>query len=825
MPTDVAAPRATYRVQLHRGFTFHDAGAIAAYLADLGISHLYCSPYLQARPGSMHGYDVVDHSRFSDDLGGSDGHGAMVGALDDAGIGHIVDIVPNHMAIGEPANRWWWDVLRNGPSSEFASHFDINWEPPAGKLRWMVHCPVLGDHYGRVLERGEFKLERRDGELVVTYYEHVMPVSPASLAELAGDDPEAFIERANSDVSAMHELLERQHYRLAYWKTAGQELNYRRFFAINELVALRIEHPEVFRHVHELVLGLVRDGDLHGLRIDHIDGLLDPEDYLQRLRAEAPGAYVVVEKILEPSEGLPPSWPVEGTTGYDYLNVAGGLMVDPAAEGPLTEVYGSVTGTIPDLAEMTREKKWLLMETELATDLDRLTDQFVEVCEGYPRHRDYTRSELRAALGETIAAFPVYRSYVRNERASAQDESVIREAVELASKRRPELETELFGLLGDVLLMRTPNRVDRDLALRFQQTSGPVMAKGVEDTLFYAFNRFAPLNEVGGDPGRFGVGIDEFHEWNEGRAGPWPRAMLATSTHDTKRSEDVRARMALLSEIPEVWAEKVGSWIERNADLRTGDMPDRDMEYLLYQTLVGSWPLSTERAVEYMAKASKEAKVHTSWIDPNDAYDEALRSFIEGVLGDSDFVSDLEAFVAPLIDPGFVNSLAQVLLKLTAPGVPDVYQGQEVWDFSLVDPDNRRPVDYALRRDLLDRVKGMSAEQAWAERASGSPKLMLLHRALQLRSRRPVAFEGSYRALRAFGAAKDHVVAFARSEEVVTVVPRLTLRLADGWDATGLSLPEGTWRDVVSGAERSGEIAVSELLSTFPVALLEKAEA
>ena len=822
MSADVTVPRATYRVQLHSGFTFADAADIAGYLAELGISHLYCSPYLQARPGSTHGYDVVDHGRFSDDLGGDAGHARLVEALTEAGISHIVDIVPNHMAVGEPANRWWWDVLRNGPASEFADHFDINWDPPANKLRWLVHCPVLGDHYGRVLDARDIKLERRNDEYVIVYFEHVFPVSPTSLEELAGAEIDAFAERANSDTDVMHELLEKQHYRLAYWKTAGQELNYRRFFAINELVALRIENPAVFQHVHELVLKLVREGALQGLRIDHIDGLIDPEDYLQRLRAEAPNAYIVVEKILESSEELPRTWPIEGTTGYDYLNVAGGLMVDPAGEGALTELYSTVTGTSPDLEELTREKKWLLMRTELATDLERLTDQFVALCEGYPQHRDYTRSELRSALAETIAAFPVYRSYVRNERCSDQDERVIRESVEIASKRRPELEPELLQLLADVLLMRTPNATDRELALRFQQTSGPVMAKGVEDTLFYAFNRFSALNEVGGDPGRFGVGIEEFHAWNEARSQQWPHAMLASSTHDTKRSEDVRARMALLSEIPDRWAETVTGWHERNSRFRTDDLPDRDMEYLLYQTLVGAWPLGVERAVEYMAKASKEAKIHTSWIEPNDAYDDALRRFVEAILGDAAFVAEVESFVAPLIDPGYVNSLAQTLLKLTAPGVPDIYQGQEVWDFSLVDPDNRRPVDYASRRRLLDRVGELSAEQAWTERATGSPKLMLIDRALALRTERPDAFDGAYRPLLAEGPAAEHVVAFERGDSVVTVVPRLTLKLGGEWGDTSLELPRGSWRDAITEAERSGSVGISDLLDGFPVALLAK---
>ena len=821
MSDDVTVPRATYRVQLHADFTFDDAATITGYLADLGISHLYCSPYLQARAGSTHGYDVVDHRRFSEELGGTDGHARLAAALEDNGMGHVLDVVPNHMAVGDRANEWWWDVLRNGPTSPFAPFFDINWDPPADKLRWMIHCPVLGDHYGRVLEAGDLRLEREGDEVLLRYFEHVYPVSPDSLEELGGDDVDGFIEKANDDPDTMHRVHERQHYRLAFWKTAGQELNYRRFFAINELVALRMENPTVFEHVHGSILDLVRSGKLQGLRIDHVDGLKDPEDYLQRLRAEARSAYIVVEKILEGAEALPSSWPVQGTTGYDYLNVAGGLMIDPAAEAPLTDLYASVTGASVDVEELTREKKWLLMTTELATDLERLTDLFVDVCEGYPRHRDYTRTDLRTALGETIAAFPVYRSYVRGGRCSDQDERVVGEAIDLAAKRRTELEPDLFQLLGDILLMRTPNALDKELALRFQQTSGPVMAKGVEDTLFYAYNRFAALNEVGGDPTRFGIGIDEFHEWNEERAQAWPHAMLASSTHDTKRSEDVRSRLAVLSEIPDAWADAVTGWIERNERHRVHGMPDRDMEYLLYQTLVGAWPLSIERATEYMAKASKEAKVHTSWIDPNDDYDDALRVFVGSVLSDEDFVSSVESFVAPLVDPGYVISLGQTLLKMTAPGVPDIYQGQELWDFSLVDPDNRRPVDYDARRNLLASLDGLSAAEAWAGRSSGSPKLMVVTRALETRAERPETFEGSYRALRAAGRHADRVVAFARNDDVATVVPRLTFGL-DEWADTSLALPGGEWDDVFTGARRSGTVAVADLLDGFPVALLKR---
>ena len=809
---------ATYRLQLNAGFTFDDAAAVAGYLARLGVSHAYCSPYLQAAAGSTHGYDVTDHSKVNDELGGAPAHERFCAALGDAGLGHVLDVVPNHMCVSDASNEWWWDVLKNGPTSRYAAYFDIDWDPPEAVLHRTILVPILGDHYGRVLEAGELKLVREDGEVVLRYHEHVLPVAPGSVR---GDDLDAI----NRDPDALHDVLDCQHYRVAFWKSGDRDLNYRRFFDVKTLAALRIEDERVFDDTHRLVLSMIEAGKLDGLRIDHIDGLRDPAAYLRKLRDRAPGAYLVVEKILEAGEELPDTWPVEGTTGYDFLNVVNGLFVDSAAEKAMSDVYLDFTQEPADLGEMTRAKKLFIMREVLVSDVERLTALFVEVSERHRRYRDYTRHELREAIRETIAAFPVYRTYLdtRTRTPSAQDVEHVQEAVEEASARRPDLSPELFEFLCNILLMRydtsAPTPAEDAFVLRFQQTTGPVMAKGVEDTVFYNFNRLASLNEVGSDLGCFGVSLEAFHD-GAGRAQErWPLAMLATSTHDTKRSEDVRARIDLLSEIPALWGDAVARWKDHNDRHRSGGIPDRNAEYLLYQTLVGAWPLSADRAVAYMEKASKEAKAHTSWTDPSPDYDEGLAAFVRAVLDDREFVSELEEFVAPLVEPGRVNSLAQTAIKLTYPGVPDVYQGTELWDLSLVDPDNRRPVDYALRERLLDEVISGDASTALARMDEGLPKLFLIQRVLALRAREAGAFGpcSTYEALWATGPRARHVVAFVRGGRVLTVAPRLTLTLEKEWRGTRLALPEGDWNDALTGTTHSGVVPVEELLRGFPV--------
>jgi (1->4)-alpha-D-glucan 1-alpha-D-glucosylmutase len=820
----MSSPRATYRVQLHPGFRFDDVRAIVDYLDELGVSHVYCSPYLQARAGSLHGYDVVDHHRISDELGGEAGHSRLVGALSQRGMGHVLDVVPNHMAVNEPANEWWWDVLKHGPASPYSAFFDIDWDPPEARLRRRVLLPVLRDHYGRVLEAGNIRIERSENELVVRHHDHVSPLSPESVEVTLGDAPGGEkLSALNSDPDSLHELLEKQHYRLAHWRTAGQDLNYRSFFAIADLAALRIENDDVFDAVHELVLELVDRGELDGLRIDHVDGLRDPAAYLRKLRGKAPNTYIVVEKILEPHEALPGGWPVEGTTGYDFLHLATGVLVDSASEKPLDDFYRDFTGQDEDLSDLRRAKKLMMMETELASDIERLTDLFVLVCELRHNYRDFTRHDMRETLRETLAAFSVYRTYVSlPSNVSPSDEVYTNEAVATAKERRDDLDPELFTFLGELLLMRHPGRPENELALRFQQTSGSVMAKGVEDTLFYAYNRFAALNEVGGDPGRFGVSVQEFHDAMERAGREHPRSMLATSTHDTKRSEDVRARLAVLSEVPERWIAAVRRWSALNERHHRAGMPDRNMEYLLYQTLVGAWPMNVERALGYMEKAAKEAKLHTSWIHPNEPYDQALRAFVEAALTDRAFVDDLVAFVSTLIEPGRINSLTQTLLKLTCPGIPDLYQGTELWDLSLVDPDNRRPVDYDARRALLGFVKQARPEEILARADEGAPKLFLVQRLLQLRRERPELFapEAGFRPLHVEGRKAEHVVAFARGEDLVIVAPRVVLGLGDGWGATIVELGRGEWQSALNGDIYQSRSAMGPLLIDFPVNVL-----
>ncbi|HSF42047.1 MAG TPA: malto-oligosyltrehalose synthase [Thermoanaerobaculia bacterium] len=884
-PTVPRYPLSTYRVQLRPEFGFDDAAGIADYLAALGISHLYSSPYLQAARGSTHGYDVVDPTRVNEELGGEEAHARFCQVLGANGLGQVLDIVPNHMSITERRNVWWWDVLENGPNSRFASYFDVDWEGPQERMRNTVLLPILGDHYGRVLEAGEIHLVRRGGRFEIHYFDHRMPVAPRSLdtllgeaarrcgspdlafiadgygnlplatatdresvarrhrdkevlagqlARLCGENPgiaeavDAVVEEINADPDRLDELLQRQNYRIAFWRTAGQELDYRRFFDVNTLVGLRMEDDGAFADTHARVLDWLARGVLDGLRIDHPDGLRDPKQYFERLRSASPRAWVVVEKILEPGEPLPGDWPVQGTTGYDFLNRVGGLFVDPAGEEPLTRLYAELTGESTVWEAMIHEKKLLVLSELLASDVNRLAEVFLRVCDRHRRFRDYTRFELRQAIREAVAVFPVYRTYVRAEAGEVSELDVreVTEALEKARERRPDLPPDLFDFFRSILLLEVRGEPECELVMRFQQLTGPAMAKGVEDTSFYNFHRLVSLNEVGGSPGCFGISVEDFHRDNAEAQARWPHAQLATSTHDTKRSEDVRARISLLSEIPERWGETARRWMEANEKHKQGGLPDRNAEYLFYQTLVGAWPLSPERATAYMEKAAKEAKAHTAWTRPNPEYEEALKGFVTAVLDDQGFVADLEEFLAPLIEPGRITSLAQTLLKLAAPGVPDTYQGAELWDLSLVDPDNRRPVDYDLRRRLLaDLEKGMTPEEILARMDEGLPKLWVIRQALHLRRRRPVLFgpQGDYRPLAARGSKAGHAVAFQRGDGAIAVAPRLVIGLGGDWGDTVLDISAGPWRNELTGEEiGGGETRLAELLARFPVALLTR---
>jgi (1->4)-alpha-D-glucan 1-alpha-D-glucosylmutase len=916
-------PRAaTYRVQLRASFTFDDAAAITGYLADLGVSHLYCSPYLQAAPGSTHGYDVVDHAHLNRELGGVPGHSRLIEHLADAGLGQVLDIVPNHMALAGRANAWWWDVLENGPSSRYAAYFDIDWDPPQRKLTAHVLMPVLGDHYGRVLEAGELAIERRGGSFSVRYHEHEAPLSPRTLDDLlaraAGDasspglksladafgrlphailtDPAAVAERhrgkeelraalaglcevrppiaaaidrqveaLNANVDALDELLSLQNYRLAYWRTGAEELSYRRFFDIETLAGLRVENPVVFADTHRLILELVSAGTVDGLRIDHVDGLADPQGYLDRLAEATGGAYVVVEKILAADEELPPSWPVAGTSGYEFLNRVSQLFVDPAGEAAMLAGYARFTGSraagpqaagpqaeSPGYPDIVHTAKLQIMHEELAAELERLTGLLADVCELHRRQRDFTRRELRDTLREVIAAFGVYRIYARpGHAASPADQAQVAAAVATARQRRPDLDAEFVGFIGDLLTARTGGAAEAEFAVRFAQLSAPVMAKGVEDTAFYRYYPLLSLCEVGGDPAAFGASPQGFHQAMTRAARQWPEAMLTLSTHDTKRSGDVRSRISVLSELPQAWERAVQLWAQHNKIHKRNGLPDANAEYLLYQVLVGAWPIDAARAGAFMAKAAREAKVHTSWTDPSAEYDDALASFVAGILADRDFVAGLEAFLAQyaLIERGRIGSLAATALLLTCPGVPDLYQGTEVWDLSLVDPDNRRPVDYGARRALLGALAGAGPQEALARADEGGPKLWLIHRLLAHRRAHPAAYgPGSlYEPLTVHGSRAAHAVAFTRTGGLAVVVPRLLTGLDGGWDGTTVTLPDGAWVDVLTGERAAtgtsgsgatgsgpsgsgtsgggpgGTVAdIESLLARFPVAVLGK---
>jgi (1->4)-alpha-D-glucan 1-alpha-D-glucosylmutase len=879
-------PLSTYRLQLHAGFGFDAASEVIHYLRDLGISHVYCSPYLQAAPGSTHGYDVVDYGRVNSELGGEAALARFSRKLKESGLGQVLDIVPNHMAITGHYNAWWWDVLENGAASRYAPYFDIEWNAPEERLRNKILLPVLGDHYGRVLAARELRLERQQGAFVLNYHEHTFPIAPRSTAGFcreaadrsgcnqlgfladaldrlperteadwpgriahhrdkeairrlltrlfeesreAADEIDRLVEEMNADIDRLDILLSEQHYRLSFWRTAEHELVYRRFFDINSLVGVRTEDERAFADIHALVLKWLQCGRLDGVRVDHPDGLRNPAQYFRRLRSAAPNAWIVAEKILAKGERVPDSWPIDGTTGYDFLNIAGGLFIDPRGEAPLNEFYREFTGEPVDFSVVAREKKSLILREILGSDINRLTALFLQICEAHREHRDYTRHEIHEVIREIVASFPVYRSYIEASQAvvSESDELYISKAVGAAKTGRTDLDERLFDFVRDVLLLRVHGEQESEFVMRFQQITAAAMAKGVEDTAFYCYLRLTALNEVGGDPGRFGVPVDDFHKWCEETQTRQPFTLLATSTHDTKRSEDVRARIGVLSEIPERWADAVRRWAAMNARHRAGEYPDRKTEYLLYQTLAGTWPISKDRLVLYCRKAAREAKERTSWITPNVPFEEALEKFIEGSLADDEFKANLEDFLSLVTKPARVASLSQTLLKLTAPGIPDTYQGTELWDLSLVDPDNRRPVDYAARRNLLAELDHLTPEQILERSEEGLPKLWIIRQTLRLRRARPECFgaDGIYKALWPSGPKAAHVIALQRGHGVIAVAPRLLANLdscnRDSWDGTSIELPEGVWSNQLTGEDvGGGKAEIGGLLARFPVALL-----
>jgi len=881
MPRPISS---SYRLQLHAGFTFSDASNLAAYLKELGISHIYCSPYLQAAKGSIHGYDVVDPQKVNCEIGGEQGHAQFCETLRALDLGQVLDIVPNHMATG-PENRYWWDVLENGPSSRYASWFDVDWNSAEVKLQNKVLIPVLGEQYGHALSAKQIAIHYDGESFEVRYMDHRFPLAPRSLAiplalaaksihapmlnfvadslarlpspdstdlewlaarhrdkailyelllRLSTEQPEvtAAIQRAvdeiNKNIDTLDALLNLQNYRLAYWRTADQELGYRRFFDINSLIGVRVERSHVFQATHCRIIKWLRDGVLDGVRVDHPDGLRDPEQYFERLRASAPDAWILAEKILEPGESLRPTWPIAGTTGYDFLNVCNELLVYGDGLAELTSTYNAFTGETESFESLVHAKKLAVEHESLGSDVNLLAHLFVEICENNRDSRDYTRAEIRRAIREVAACFSVYRSYVVPDRNQITDEDrkEIEDAVAAAKTQRSDIDPELFDFIGKVLSLQTRGNLETEFLLRFQEFTSPVMAKGVEDTAFYCFNRMIGLNEVGAAPNNSGVTIDQFHAYCFRMQAQHPLTMTTLATHDTKRSEDVRARLAVLTEIPSRWRTAVHRWSRRNRRFKTQSFPDPNTEYFLYQTLIGAWPIAKDRIVAYMEKAVREAKQQTSWTHQNKEFEDALKAFIEQILESAEFVSELEGLVAQVLLPGRINSLTQTLLKYTAPGVPDTYQGSELWDLRLVDPDNRGAVDYAIRRSLLGELKaGLPVEEIMKRMDSGLPKLWLAHQALHLWREQPQWFDerSSYAPLPTHGSKAAHAIAFLRGDSVATIAPRWSIRLGGGFGSTMVELPAGRWRNrLTSEAVSGGRVRVQSLLQRFPVALLVK---
>jgi (1->4)-alpha-D-glucan 1-alpha-D-glucosylmutase len=966
-------------LQFNQNFRLNQGAELTDYLSDLGISDCYASPIFAARPGSLHGYDVTDHTKLNSEIGGREGFIEFAKALKEREMGLVIDVVPNHMCISGTDNVWWGDILENGPSSPFATFFDIDWHPPNQNLINKVLLPVLGDQYGRVLENQEIQLSYQRGAFFVKYYETKLPLAPRTLIlilkstlELVSSmlrefhphrlelesiitalehlpprtetDPEkvkerrrekevtkrrlsalinssgkvrqalnAMIEQFNGikgepdSFNRLEELLGEQAYRLCYWRVATDEINYRRFFDINELAAIRVEEPKVFTAAHNLVFRLLKDGFVTGLRIDHIDGLYDPEGYLKYLqrgclkslreantvsRPTRPRqtftgdivrpCYVVVEKVLGYNEKLRASWAAHGTTGYDFLNLLNGLFVDGSHEILFSKVWQRITGSRQEFNDVAYESKKLVLHAAMSGELHVLARKLDRISEQHRYSRDFTFNSLHDALGEIIACFPVYRSYIHAKRGEIgnEDRRYIATAVHNARRRNPASSPSIYEFIKSVLLLEEPDRITdeqrnerHDFVMRFQQLTGPVTAKGIEDTACYRYYPLVSLCEVGGDPSRFGVSIKTFHERNQERLAHWPQAMLATSTHDTKRSEDARARINVLSEIPTHWYRAIRRWQKLNDDLKTLvdgiPVPNASEEYLIYQTLIGVWPHPPvnvdpdperdqsfiQRIQDYLTKAMREAKIHSSWLSPNEEYEVAFRQFIERILAPGAlFAEDFNKFQTSVTRAGIFNSLSQTLLKITVPGVPDFYQGTELWDLSLVDPDNRRPVDYSHRRSLLASIR-LDEEKDRAELVDelirnpedGRIKLFVTKLSLDLRHQNRELFErGEYIPLQPSGERNHHVIVFARKHgerAVIVVASRFFSRLAnhsrlpiggDVWDETSIAIPQelaGCYRDHFTGhsfcaksnqKDKDHVLQLADVCANLPLALLER---
>jgi malto-oligosyltrehalose synthase len=805
-------PRATYRLQFHAGFTFADAARLAPYLARLGISHVYASPIAAARPGSAHGYDVIDPAVINPELGGEEGFRAMAAALKAEDLGIVLDIVPNHMAVGGSDNRFWADVLRHGEASEWARLFDIDWRGPDPALQGKVLAPVLGTPYAQALDAGDIALGRdaEGGPAIVLYGSAVYPLRPQDeAAALAGED--------------LHALLERQHYRLAWWRTAGDQINWRRFFEINELAGLRVEDPEVFDLVHALPLRLYAEGLLDGLRVDHVDGLADPAGYCRRLRAALdairPGAWLVVEKILAPGEALSADWGVDGTTGYDFMDEAALLLHAPEGAEPLARHWAALSGRPAAFEPEARAARAEILQRHFAGQLDAAARAFLALARADVRTRDVTLEALRRALVALLTVFPVYRTYATADGLPGADQPVLAAAARAARPLAAREEAWLLDQLAAWLGGKGPPALRAEAARRLQQLSAPVSAKAVEDTAFYRYGRLLSRNDVGFDPGRLSAPLQAFHAAAEARLARFPHAMLTAATHDHKRGEDVTARLAVLSERPELWIERSRRWMGLSDALDPGD------RYMLLQTLAGSWPLDArpdldalrQRVGAWLVKALREAKLRTSWAAPDEAYEASGMRLLDTLLSSSDFLAEMHGMVEIIAPAAALNTLSSTLLRCTAPGVPDLYQGCEFWDLSLVDPDNRRPVDYAARAAALQA--GEPPEALLPHWRDGRVKQALIARALGLRAELPQLFaEGDYVPLQVEGLRAGSVLAFLRRHGEDAVLVAAAVRCAGALEGAELPLPSADWwgdTRTVGPAERR----VADLLARLPVAL------
>jgi (1->4)-alpha-D-glucan 1-alpha-D-glucosylmutase len=940
------APLATYRLQFNSNFRFRDAISILDYLRELGISHVYSSPVLGSRSGSGHGYDVTDPAKIDLDEGGEEEFSALQSALEERGMGLVLDLVPNHMAASKE-NRWWMDVLEFGPDSPFASYFDIDWKPPSRTLENKLLLPFLGRPFGHVLNDGELHLDWQAGRFVLQYGEQLFPIAPTSYAQilnspangesasLGSDSPSAqewrgvlavaqsiaagngtlpaadrrakfegmcdrlhqlliaspevyaHVERTldvlngkpgtPSSFNELEHILAGQHYRLAFWQTASDAINYRRFFSITDLVGVRVDDPAVFDATHDKAIRIGLSRSCRGFRIDHIDGLREPARYLKRLRErlssqrpEHDELYLIVEKILEQNEWLPDDWPVEGTTGYDYLNFANRLLVDERQAGALEEIYARWIGLSIDFDELLHEKKKLIMHTLLGVEIRAVSRTLAELARDDRYARELHPAEIAEALIEVTACLPVYRTYIQSLEVPEAARKVITEAIESARGRRPTLAAEYFNFVSDVLLLAAaehirPEQREARLAFvtRWQQFTGSIMAKGMEDTALYIYFPLASLNEVGGDPRVSTTDHSAFHQLIATRQKNWPDSMNATTTHDTKRSEDTRARIAVLSEIPEKWeaallcSSRTNDKFIHKADAAA--VPDRNEEYLFYQTLVGVWPLDENewttlvpRVQDYMIKATREAKVHTRWARPNEAHESGLRDFVAGVLdrkSNAEFCSKFEQFQQFTALYGMMNGLSQTLLKTTCPGVPDCYQGSELWDLRLVDPDNRGTIDFEKRRELAAALReayksqnGQNIEKMLESWQNGLVKMHVLNRALNARKENPDLFlDGEYLPIEVKGEHKDRVVAFARengNDWLVSITVRCVASVQapvigpekrrDFWNQAELILPNGAparWINTLAGGEAgissaTGRLNLGAAFESFPLALL-----